>query len=163
MYLRDKLPKKPWERECRVVNFSKNRESETHWVAYCKDGKNTSYFDSYGQAILQEITDYLKTEAEKQKPVIARNTNTVQKFNTRICGHLCSYVLKSFSVRQSYRDILDFLTKRGSGITWTNSMANELHKPEKYKFLKRFVFVRKVDDLWGANLVDMQKMAKNSC
>ena len=39
-------------------------------------------------------------------------------------------------------------------------MANELHKPVRYKFLKRFVFVRNVDDVWGADLVDMQKMAK---
>ena len=30
------------------------------------------------------------------------------------------------------------------------------------KFLKRFVFVRNVDDVWGADLVDMQKMAKRN-
>ena len=162
VYMRDELPKKPWKKECGIVNFNKSTEPGTHWVAYYKDGKNRFYFDSYGQVILQEVSDYLKTEAEKQKPVIARNTDIVQKFDTRICGHLCLYVLKSFSIGQSYRDILDFLTKRGSGITWTNSMANELHKPVRYKFLKRFVFVRNVDDVWGADLVDMQKMAKKN-
>ena len=41
-------------------------------------------------------------------------------------------------------------------------MANELHKPIRHKFLKRFVFVRNVDDVWGADLVDMQKMAKKN-
>ena len=158
--MREELLKNPWENECGIVNFKESTEPGTHWVAYYKDGKNRFYFDSYGQVILQEIADYLKTDVEKEKPVIARNTDIVQKFNTRICGHLCLYVLKSFSIGKSYRDILDFLTKRGSGITWTNSMANELHKPVRYKFLKRFVFVRNVDDVWGADLVDMQKMAK---
>ena len=41
-------------------------------------------------------------------------------------------------------------------------MANELHRPVRHKFLKRFVFVRNVDDVWGADLVDMQKMAKKN-
>ena len=41
-------------------------------------------------------------------------------------------------------------------------MANELHKPIRHKFLKRFVFVRNVDDVWGADLVDMRKMAKKN-
>ena len=73
----------------------------------------------------------------------------------------CLYVLKSLSTGQTYRDILDFLTtKNGSGITWSNSMADELHKPIRYKFLKRFVFVRNVDDVWGADLVDMKKNGK---
>ena len=41
-------------------------------------------------------------------------------------------------------------------------MANELHKPIRHKFLKRFVFVRNMDDVWGADLVDMRKMAKKN-
>ena len=165
VFMRDELPKKPWKKECGIVNFDKRSEPGTHWVAYYKDGRNRFYFDSYGQVILQEVADYLKTEAEKKndEAVIARNTDIVQEFNTKICGHLCLYVLKSFSIGQSFRDILDFLTtKKGQGITWTNNMANELHKPVRHKFLKRFVFVRNVDDVWGADLVDMQKLAKKN-
>ena len=41
-------------------------------------------------------------------------------------------------------------------------MANELHKPIRHKFLKRFVFAGSVDDIWGADLVDMQKMARKN-
>ena len=64
--MRDELPKKPWKKECGIVNFNKSTEPGTHWVAYYKDGKNRFYFDSYGQVILQEIADYLKTESEKK-------------------------------------------------------------------------------------------------
>ena len=163
VFMRDELPKIPRLQECGIVNFNTSSEPGSHWVAYYKNGKNRIYFDSYGQVILQEINDYLKTETEKKnnKAVIQRNTDIVQKVNTQICGHLCLYVLKSLSIGQSYRDILDFLTtKNGSGITWTNSMANELHKPVRHKFLKRFVFVRNVDDVWVADHVDMQKMVR---
>ena len=165
VFMRDQLPKFPWSQECGIVNFNTSSEPGSHWVAYYKNGRNRIYFDSYGQAVLQEINDYLKTESEKKndKAVIERNTDIVQKFNTQICGHLCLYVLKSLSIGQSYRDILDFLTtKNGSGITWTNPMANELHKPIRHKFLKRFVFAGSVDDIWGADLVDMQKMARKN-
>ena len=165
VFMRDELPKIPRQHECGIVNFNTSSESGSHWVAYYKNGKNRIYFDSYGQVVLQEINDYLKTKSEKKndKAVIARNTDIVQKPNTQICGHLCLYVLKSLSIGQSYRDILDFLTtKKGAGITWTNSMANELHRPVRHKFLKRFVFVRNVDDVWGADLVDMRKMAKKN-
>ena len=96
------------------------------WRTTNKDGKKRFYFDSISQVILQEIADYLKTETEKQndEAVIARNTDIVQKFSTKICGHQCLYVLKSFSIGESHRDILEFLTKKDSGITWTNYIAN---------------------------------------
>ena len=103
VFMRDELPKIPRQYECGIVNFNTSSESGTHWVAYYKNGKNRIYFDSYGQVILQEINDYLKTEAEKKngKAVIQRNTDIVQKPNTKICGHLCLYILKSLSIGHS--------------------------------------------------------------
>ena len=165
VFMRDELPKRPWLNECGIVNFNNSMEPGSHWVAYYKNKRQRIYFDSYGQVILAEVKDYLKSDKEKEndESVIQRNTDIVQEFNTQICGHLCLYVLKSLSTGQTYRDILDFLTtKNGSGITWSNSMADELHKPIRYKFLKRFVFVRNVDDVWGADLVDMKKMVKKN-
>jgi len=110
VFMRDELPKIPWLQECGIVNFNTSSEPGSHWVAYYKNGKNRIYFDSYGQVILQEINDYLKTETEKKnnKAVIQRNTDIVQKVNTQICGHLCLYVLKSLSIGQSYRTFLTF-------------------------------------------------------
>ena len=53
-------------------------------------------------------------------------------------------------------------TKRrlGWGIKWTSNMAEELHKPVKKKFLRRYVFVRNVDDIWGADLIDLRSHSK---
>ena len=75
--------------------------------------------------------------------------------------HLCLYVLKSLNNSMTFRDVLDKLTS-GSGIRWTNSLADELHKSVRKNFPKRYVFVRNVDDVWGADLVDMKKLAKEN-
>ena len=73
-------------------------------------------------------------------------------------------MLKSLSIGKTFREILNFLTERttGAGILWTNNIANELHKPVRKKFLKRFVFVRNVDDVWGADLVELQSLSKKN-
>ena len=164
VFMRDELPKKPWTVECGIVNFNTSFQPGSHWVAYYKNKKERIAFDSYGQVILAELRDYLKTEKEKEKDVavIQRNTDIVQKSNTQICGHLCLYVLKSLSLGQSFQDILNSLTRTGAGIKWTNNMANELHKPVRKNFPKRFVFVRHVDDVWGADLVEMPKMSRKN-
>ena len=166
VFMRDELPKKPWAAESGIVNFNTSLQPGSHWVAYYKNGKERIAFDSYGQVILKELRDYLKTEKEKEtdEAVIQRNTDIVQKFNTQICGHLCLYVLKSLSIGKTFRQILNYLTVRstGAGIQWTNNMANELHKPVRKKFLKRFVFVRNVDDVWGADLIELPKISKKN-
>ena len=162
VFMKDELPKKPWKNECGIVNFNSSFEPGSHWVAYYKNGKKRILFDSYGQVILAELSDYLKTKEEKNKAVLERNTDIVQKFNTKICGHLCLYVLKSLSLGKSFRDILDSLTTHGGGIQWTSNLANELHKPVRKNFLKRFVFVRNVDDVWGADLVELPTLSKKN-
>ena len=164
VFMRDTLPNKPCEIECGIVNFDTSHGPGSHWVAYYKKGKERIYFDSYGQSILDELSTYLKTEKEKEEDeaVIFRNTDIVQSFNTTICGHLCLYVLKSLSLGKSFREILDYLTVKGAGITWTNNMANELHKPVRKNFMKRFVFVRHVDDIWGADLIELRKLSKKN-
>ena len=115
VFMRDELPNKPWAIECGIVNFNTSLEPGTHWVAYYKNKKERIAFDSYGQVILAELRDYLKTEKEKNEDVIQRNTDIVQK-KTQICGHLCLYVLKSLSLGKTFREILDFLTTTGAGI-----------------------------------------------
>ena len=47
-----------------------------------------------------------------------------------------------------------------SKIKWSDKLADELHKPIRRKFIKRRVFVRNVDDIWAADLVEMQTFAK---
>ena len=161
VFMRDELPKKPHNTECGIVNFNTSDQSGSHWVAYYKD-IDRIYFDSYGQVILDEVKNYLKTENEKDKLVIQRNTDIVQDFNTKICGHLCLFVLKALSVGWTFQEVLNYLTKSGAGIKWTNEIANELHKPVRRNFPKRFVFVRNVDDIWGSDLIELQKLSKEN-
>ncbi len=41
-------------------------------------------------------------------------------------------------------------------------LVNELHKPIKKNFMKRYVFVRNVDDIWAADLIDLRSHSKDN-
>ena len=61
--------------------------------------------------------------------------------------------------------VCKFFDKKSAGSsvnTHTNNgkLAEELHKPIIKKFLKRTVYSRFKDDIWGADLADMQLMSK---
>ena len=154
VYMRDSLPKSPYKNENGIVNFNKLSENGTHWVAYHKKGNTKIYFDSYGGVVLQEVRNYLKSP-------IYRNTDIVQG-NTPFCGHLCLYVLKSLHSGNTFRDTLNSLQTVGCGIKWTTPLAEELHRPIRKHFTKRYVFVRNVDDIFGADLIDMQAISKQN-
>ena len=154
VFMRDSLPNSPYENENGIVNFNKSSESGTHWVCYYKKGDCKIYFDSYGGVVLQEVRNYLKSP-------IYRNTDIVQG-NTPFCGHLCLYVLKSLNNGNTFRDTLNSLETVGTGIKWTTPLAEELHRPIRKHFTKRYVFVRNVDDIFGADLIDMQALSKQN-
>ena len=62
--------------------------------------------------------------------------------------------------RKLVRNIIATKRRLGWGIEWSNALADELHKPIKRKFQKRLVFAKNVDEIWAADLVDMQSFAK---
>ena len=155
VFMRDNLPATPHENEYAIVNFNTISEKGSHWVCYFKEGDRKIYFDSYGQVVLAEVRNYLKSS-------IYRNTDIIQPLNTPICGHLCLYVLRSLCNGASFRDTLNSLEKVGEGIKWTSELADELHKPVRKRFPKRYVFVRNVDDIFGADLVDMRALSKQN-
>ena len=43
---------------------------------------------------------------------------------------------------------------------WSQQLADELHKPITRKFLKRTVISNGIDEIWAADLVEMQKFSK---
>ena len=43
---------------------------------------------------------------------------------------------------------------------WSQQLANELHKPITRNFQKRLVISNGIDDIWAADLVEMQKFSK---
>ena len=138
VFMKNDLPKVPHENECGIVNFNTSAEPGSHWVGYYKNGKIRVYFDSYGQVTLHEVQVYLKKENEMGKEVIQRNTDIVQAPGTKICGHLCLYVLKSLSDGMRFRNVLKSLLEKkdGEGIKWSNTLADELHRPVRKNFPK---------------------------
>ena len=48
----------------------------------------------------------------------------------------------------------------GNGINKNTKLANELHKPIIRKFNKRKVYSSFKDNIWGADLADMQLLRK---
>ena len=63
--------------------------------------------------------------------------------------------------RSLVRKAISTKKRLGCGlIEWTNELADELHKPIRKKFKKRIVFAKQVDDIWAADLVEMQPFAK---
>ena len=161
IFARDSLPVYPQRNECGIVNLNTSSEPGSHWVCYFKTGNERIYFDSFGQITPCEIQRYLKSESEIDKQVIKRNTDIVQPPGTKICGHLCLYVLKSLSDGVTFCDVLEYLSnpQEGKGIKWTDELANELHKPLRHNFQKRYVFAQNVDDIWSADLVDMRALS----
>jgi len=45
-------------------------------------------------------------------------------------------------------------------IKWTDKLAQELHKPTRKKFRKRRVYVKGIDQIFAADLVDMQQFSR---
>ena len=52
--------------------------------------------------------------------------------------------------------------KKKGMIRWSDELAEELHKPIRRKFVKRTVFAKNVDDIWTADLVDMQPFSRDN-
>ena len=114
VYMKDTLPTRPPQKtECGIVNMNKMSQAGSHWVCYAKFPHSVSiYFDSFGQNVLEEVKRYLKTEREFKNnlPVIARNTDVVQRINTHVCGHLCLFVLTSMMREHlPYQHVLNIL------------------------------------------------------
>ena len=113
VFMRNTLPKIAHQTECGIVNFNTSEQAGSHWVCYFKDGVNERiYFDSFGQATLDEVQKYLKTKKEYEtgKAVIQRNTDIIQRVNTHVCGHLCLFVLTSLMREHlSFQEVLNQL------------------------------------------------------
>ena len=108
----DEIPKKVNDVECGIVNLSPHEQLGTHWVCYAKIYKTRIYFDSFGRKPPLEIQKYIKTAKEfrSNDPVIERNADIVQRVDTKICGHLCLFVLTSLiRERFSFRQVMDQL------------------------------------------------------
>ena len=80
VFMRDTLPKYPFNEVSGIVNFNTSRQPGSHWVCYYRNNNERIDFNSYGQIIPVEIQQFLKTgsEFDPGKEVIQRNTVIVQ-------------------------------------------------------------------------------------
>ena len=124
VFMRDTLPKSPYQKECGVLNLNKESQEGSHWVCWYKYHKLRIYFDSFGQHTPNELIQYLKTPSEYKngKPVIERNVVVVQHINTTECGALCLFVLKLLTDKTySYEEIISKLQQRyASRYLWSS-------------------------------------------
>lgn len=89
--MRDKLPKKPKQIECGIVNLDSYKNTGTHWVAYVKLNDYCEYFDSFG-----DLKPPLELSKYLNKRKIFYNYQNYQNFNSIRCGHLCLKFLVQF-------------------------------------------------------------------
>jgi hypothetical protein len=86
--MRNKLPKKIRKYESGIVNLDNYDSGGTHWTAYIKNGKNITYFDSYGDLRPpSELLSYF--HSDKKHNIINYNYDNYQKFTRTNCGQLC--------------------------------------------------------------------------
>lgn len=98
VYMRDRLPRYPHRFETAIVNLDSSRGRGTHWVAYAKKNDTVYYFDSFGNLRPpKELLRYFETIRSIDEPIkknIKYNYDSVQNFDTVICGHLCLQFLE---------------------------------------------------------------------
>ena len=76
--------------------------------------------------------------------------------------YFCYFILEQAKGWPTREVLLDFLTPEENKqmfemfAKWKDQLADELHKPVKRKFRRRRVIANGVNDIWGADLVDMQ-------
>ena len=104
VFMGDPLLRQQHSVECGIVNLDTSTQFGRHWVCYYQIKGNRIYFDSFGQITAVEIQRCIKTGTEfaSGREVIQRNTDIVQATNTRVCGHLCLFALKSLANGEHY-------------------------------------------------------------
>ena len=55
-----------------------------------------------------------------------------------------------------------FNKKAGSGVSVNKQIAEELHKPAIKKFKRRKAYVRLKDNIWTADLAEMESLSSNN-
>lgn len=91
--MRDALPPKgPRKRESAIINLDDESGPGTHWVAYRKNGRHVTYFDSFGNLQPpEEVIQYLGEGSD-----IHYNHQAYQDYKSYRCGHLCLQFLSDY-------------------------------------------------------------------
>lgn len=91
IFMRNSLPRRPFFKECAILNLDDKEGDGTHWVAFKKRGNEVSYFNSFGALPPpRELVKYLGKNVR-----ISYNKRRYQSFRSNKCGLLCVKFLKN--------------------------------------------------------------------
>ena len=151
-------------------------EGGHHWLTVCRESDQLLVFDSFGRSLEQMELDYTEpyfkhyiVEAYPECPIFT-STQVLQHRSTAVCGYYAILVGMLFSLH-GIDKTLSLLTELFTddvlnndrlmvGGKWTDTLADELHKQRRVHFPRRRVIVKGIDQIWSADLVDMQAFAK---
>ena len=159
-------------------------EGGHHWLTVCSEKDRILIFDSFGRNLSQMEVDYTEPHFERYfrdaypDRKLYSNIQVLQNRSTAVCGHYAILVGKLFS-SHGIDDTLNILRHHFSqdtlwndrkivngydvitmGGDWTGKLADEMHKQRRVHFPRRSVIVHDIDNIWSADLVDMQIFSK---
>ena len=151
-------------------------EGGHHWLTVCREKDRVLVFDSFGRTLRQMESDYTEPRFEEYfmraypHCRLYTNTQVLQDTRTAVCGWYAILVGKLFSSRgidgtlQTLRrtftsDRMDNDRRMVGGAAF-DRLADEMHRQRRVHFPRRPVLVHGIDDIWSADLVDMQAFAK---
>ena len=93
------------------------------------------------------------TNTDDIQYVVTKNGRNMKRGKCIDCG-----IIKTQFVKGKIGSSIDKKKK----LTWTDELAEELHKPVTKKFPKRTVYVKGIDEIWAGDLVDMKSFSKSN-
>lgn len=124
-----------------------------------KEGNPLPGFEPYNQ--IDEIALHHDWNYKKADEGIG----TRHEADKKMLDELNAIKFKNFRERLDYalvKPIIWLKYKLGLGLHDNLHLAQELHKPVTRKFKRRRVFVFNINDIWSADLKDMQSLAKHN-
>lgn len=123
VFPRDQIPNHHVQAErypyCFVANSDTASRPGEHWVAfYYPTPNDCEFFDSYG---LHPIYDYRFPISTDDDLLIS--PNSLQSFNSNVCGHFVIYFLAKRSLNHSFKSIIDTFMK-GSP-EWNDNLVRQ--------------------------------------
>ena len=109
------------------------------------------YRDNNNKAGKRKCDETMLTDLDGVKPKNRRE---------KVDKYLVKAVIKTKN-KLGWGLVSEPVEKKGT-IRWSDELAEELHKPIRRKFMKRTVFAKNVDDIWTADLVDMQPFSRDN-
>ena len=155
-------------------------ESGHHWLTVCREHDNALVFDTFGRSLSQMEISYSEPKFQQYilnaltDCTVFTNTQKIQNRTTAVCGWYAILVGKLFSTYEKIDDVLEYLAKTFShdtlandrlvlsGGQWTDTLADELHRPQRKHFQRRQVKSNGINEIWSADLVIMNHFARHN-